>query len=116
MNQLARLPSPALNLPALVVAADDRAQLRFFFEFFAVNIRNLNTRRAYVRATGEFLGWCAAREVTSLGAVQPLHVAGWIEELGRTRSAPTVKQRLASVRHLFDWMVVGQVLPVNPAS
>ena len=32
------------------------------------------------------------------------------------RSAPTVKQRLAAIRHLFDWLVTGQVIPVNPAA
>ena len=84
--------------------------------FFAFAIRNPHTRRACVRACGEFLGWCAAREVTSLAAVQPLHVAAWIEALGCEVSAPTVKQRLAGVRHLFDWLVVGQVVPVNLAA
>ena len=102
-------------LPTLIAVADDCAQLRFL-EFFAANIRNPHTRRAYARATGEFLGWCEARGVQSLAAVQPLHVAGWIEELGREVSVPTVKQRLAGVRHLFDWLVVGQVVPVNPAA
>jgi hypothetical protein len=29
---------------------------------------------------------------------------------------PTAKQRLSAIRHLFDWLVVGQVMPVNPAS
>lgn len=114
MNQLAPLPSPALALPALIASADDRAQLRFM-EFFAANIRNPNTRRAYAHGIGEFLGWCAARGVLSIAAVQPLHVAAYIEELGQARSAPTVKQRLAAIRHLFDWLVIGQVLPVNPA-
>ena len=115
MNQLAILPSPGPLLPVLVASADNRAQLRFI-EFFAVNIRNPHTRRAYGRAASEFLGWCAGRGVTSLTAVQPLHVAGWIEALGRQVSAPTVKQRLAGIRHLFDWLVVGQVVPVNPAA
>lgn len=115
MNQLVPLPSPTLALPALIASADDRAQLRFL-EFFAANIRNSHTRRAYARATGEFLGWCVARGVTSIAAVQPLHVAAWIEGLGREVSAPAVKQRLAGVRHLFDWLVTGQVVPVNPAS
>lgn len=115
MNQLAPLPSPAFALPALVASADDRAQLRFL-EFFAANIRNPHTRRAYARATGEFLGWCTERGVTSIAAVQPLHVAAWIEGLGREVSAPTVKQRLAGVRHLFDWLVTGQVVPMNPAA
>jgi integrase/recombinase XerC len=48
--------------------------------------------------------------------VQPLHIAAYIEQLARERSAPTVKQRLAAIRHLFDWLVTGQVMRVNPAS
>ena len=35
-----------------------RARTRFL-EFFAANIRNPPTRRAYSRAVGEFLAWCA---------------------------------------------------------
>ena len=31
-------------------------------------------------------------------------------------SAPTVKQHLAAIRMLDDWLVVSQVLPVNPAA
>ncbi len=115
LNQLAPLPSPAFALPALVASADDRAQLRFL-EFFAVTICNPHTRRAYARAAGDFLAWVAARGVTSLAGVQPLHVAAWVERLGREVSVPTVKQRLAGVRHLFDWLVTGQVMPTNPAA
>lgn len=115
MNQLVVLPSPALALPALVAAADERAQLRFL-EFFAVTIRNPHTRRAYARAAGDFLAWVASRGVASLGAVQPLHVAAWIEALGREVTAPSVKQQLAGVRHLFDWLVTGKIMPVNPAA
>ena len=48
--------------------------------------------------------------------MQPLHVAAWIELAGRELSAPTVKQKLAAIRHLFDWLVTGQVVPVNPAA
>jgi site-specific recombinase XerC len=29
---------------------------------------------------------------------------------------PAVKQRLAAIRHLFDWLVTGQVVPHNPAA
>lgn len=53
MNQLV-IASPALTLPALVTVADERTQHRFL-EFFAANIRNVHTRRAYARATAEFL-------------------------------------------------------------
>jgi integrase len=31
-------------------------------------------------------------------------------------SAPSVKQQLAAVRMLCDWLVIGQVLPANPAT
>lgn len=113
MNHLVPI-TPAPAMPAIIAAADDRAQVRFL-EFFTVTIRNPNTRRAYARGIGEFLGWCEQHGVLSIAAVQPLHVAAYIEELGQARSAPTVKQRLAAIRHLFDWLVIGQVVPVNPA-
>ena len=44
-----------------------------------------------------------------------MHVATYVEQIGRELSAASVKQRLA-VRMLFDWLVVGQVVPHNPAS
>ena len=101
-------------VPALIAAAGERASLRFL-EFFAANIRNPHTRRAYSRAVAEFLAWCDDNRVPSITAVQPLHVAAWIEQQTREHAAPTVKQRLAALRHLFDWLVTGQVVPVNPA-
>ena len=52
----------------------------------------------------------------SIAAVRPLHVAAWIEGRTRERSAPTVKQQLAAIRRLFDWLVMGQVVPLNPAA
>jgi site-specific recombinase XerC len=116
MSELVSLSPPTRPaLPALVAAAGDRAGVRFL-EFFAANIRNPHTRRAYGRAVGEFLAWCESVGVASLAAVQPLHVASWIELEGRQVSAPSVKQRLAALRHLFDWLVTGQVVPVNPAA
>ena len=102
-------------LPRLICSSGDPAQRRYM-EFFAATIANTHTRRAYARATVEFLGWCSLRGVMSLGDVQPLHVATWIEQISRGASAPTVKQRLAAVCHLFDWLVTGQVMAVNPAA
>lgn len=102
-------------IPALIAAAGDRATLRFL-EFFAANIRNPHTRRAYSRAVAQFLTWCADEGVLSIAAVQPLHVAAWVEIQTRECAAPSVKQRLAAVRNLFDWLVTGQVVPVNPAT
>ncbi|WP_459213463.1 tyrosine-type recombinase/integrase [Paraburkholderia kururiensis] len=54
--------------------------------------------------------------MTAITAVQPLHVAAWIELQTQTLSAPTVKQRLAAIRRLFDWLVTGQIVPHNPAA
>ena len=102
-------------LPVLVTAAGDRAGMRFL-EFFGANIRNPHTRRAYARAVVDFLAWCADVGLQSIAQVQPLHVAGWIELQAREHAAPTAKQRLAAVRHLFNWLVVGQIVPVNPAA
>ena len=113
MNPLITLHG--IPTPALVSAAGERAGVRFL-EFFASAIRNPHTRRAYARAAGDFLAWCAGAGVTSIIDVQPLHVAAWIELQTQTLSAPTVKQHLAAIRHLFDWLVTGQIVPHNPAA
>lgn len=113
MTQLVTLAkSPA---PALVAAAGERAAYRFL-EFFTAQIRNPHTRRAYVRAVGEFCAWLEAKGLPSIAAVSSVHIAAYIEELGHGVSAPTVKQRLAAIRMMFDWLATGGVLPFNPAS
>jgi site-specific recombinase XerD len=112
LTQLVATHAPPL--PALVANAGDRAILRFL-EYFTLNIRNRNTRAAYARAATDFLRWCEGQGITELGRVQPVHVAAYIELLQGARSAPTVKQHLACIRMLFDWLVIGQVMPTNPA-
>ena len=102
------------SLPSLVANTGERASWRFL-EFFAVHIRNRNTRTAYSRAASAFLCWCEERGIRRIEDIQPVHVAGYIEELGRVRKAPTVKQHLACIRMLFDWLVTGQVISSNPA-
>ena len=102
----------AMALPAVIVDAGPVAVERFL-EFFAASIANRRTRAAYGRAVGQFLSWCAARGL-GLGAIAPLHVAAYIRT--HPGSAPTVKQHLAGIRVLCDWLVVHQVLPVNPAA
>jgi len=105
---------PTLFLP------DEKAGARFF-DFFTSNIRNKNTRRAYHKAACRFSEWYEGRGLCDLSNVNPLHVAAYIEWLGVPEpkgsglSKPTVKQHLAALRMLFDWLVVGHVLDVNPA-
>ncbi|MGP8025798.1 MAG: hypothetical protein ACLPJJ_03660 [Acidocella sp.] len=64
----------------------------------------------------DFLAWCADIGVSSIFQVQPLHAAGRGELQTQNDAVPTVKQRLAAVRHLFDWLIIGQVVPANPAA
>lgn len=106
-------PTEGVHFPALIARADPKARGRFL-EFFTVNIRNPNTRAAYGRAAG-FLDWYQHRSLTELGQIQPIHVAAYIEELQRQVAKTTVKQHLACIRMLFDWLVTGQVIPSNPA-
>ncbi|MGV8864795.1 MAG: tyrosine-type recombinase/integrase [Pseudomonas sp.] len=115
MSGLVLTSSVTAHVPALVGQAGERAGVRFL-EFFAANIRNANTRRAYARAVNEFLTWCAEVGVPNLAAVAPLHVSTWIELQMQRLAAPSVKQRLAAIRHLFDWLVVGQIVAHNPAA
>ena len=107
-----KLVSPLL--PALIAEAGDGAARRFF-EFFTANIRNPNTRAAYAHAVAHFLRWCEDRHF-SLKSIEPIIVAAYVEQLQTTHAAPSVKQHLAAVRMLFDWLVTGQVVPVNPAA
>ena len=119
---IAKTGHPGPAVPARMAAgvtpalfADTQRSARRFWEFFGANIRNANTRRAYVTAAYRFADWCEAQGL-ALGAVEPLHVARYIEQLGRVVAPATVKQNLAALRPLFDWLVVGQVLPSNPAA
>lgn len=102
----------ALPLPAIVSSEGQRASERFI-EFFTANIRNLNTRLAYGRAVAQFLNWCEERGA-GLQEIKPVIVAAYIEQ--HPGAAPTVKQHLAAINMLLDWLVTGQVLPMNPAA
>lgn len=102
------------SLPALFTPTPAAAKRTL--EFFTANIRNLNTRRSYARAVSDFSTWCAAQGLHALGNIEPVHVAAYIEQLQQRLAAPSVKQHLAALRVLFDWLVIGQVMPTNPAS
>ena len=103
------------KVPAIIAGAGDDAVKRFV-EFFAAQIRNPNTREAYARAAGEFLNWCQENGIVELIDIEPFHVAAWVEFKMREMAAPSVKQKLAGLRKLFDWLVVGQVLRFNPTA
>ena len=107
------LAESSAGAPALFIK-EARAAERFW-DFFTANIRNKHTRRAYYNAVCGFSDFCAERGVRDLTLVKPAHVSSYIESLLPGFAKPTVKQHLAAIRMLFDWLVVGQIISVNPA-
>lgn len=104
-----------LHIPA-IFAGENQAHAIHVAEFFAAHIRNIHTRRAYLRAITKFATFCHQHGIIDLKHVQPLHIAAWIEQEGQRYSKPTVKQALAATKALFDWLVIRQVLPHSPAA
>jgi site-specific recombinase XerD len=105
------VPSSGFPVPAIIAAAGDKAS-EHFLEFFAATIRNKNTRAAYVQAAAQFCSWCEQYGL-ELATVRPLHVSAYIET--KPLTAPSIKQHLAALRGLFNWLVIKQVVPDNPA-
>ena len=101
------------NLPAAIGRAGESAAWRFV-EFFTASIRNKNTRAAYAKAVILFFAWCEKHRVFTLEQINPVVIAAYIEN--HAGAAPTVKQHLAAIRMLFDFLVIGQIVPMNPAS
>jgi site-specific recombinase XerD len=118
VDAAARVTTPKLQssvaVPMIIANAGDHAARRFL-EFFAAQIRNRNTRMAYYRAACHFFAWVEQHQIGELADIEPIHVAGYIEVLQATAAKPTVKLHLAAIRMLFNWLIVGQVLAVNPA-
>jgi integrase/recombinase XerD len=110
---IVRKEARSVPLPALISDASDQARWRFI-EFFTATIRNRHTRRAYYNAVTQFFDWLGLGGVSSLGQITPSLVGAYIEQ--HPGEPPTVKQHLAAIRMLFDWLVVGQVMPANPAA
>jgi site-specific recombinase XerD len=68
-----------------------------------------------MNATRRFADWCASKDIHELAQVQPFHVAAFVHDLQDELSPPSVKQHLAAIRMLFDWLVTGHVIDTNPA-
>ena len=102
------------GLPATIRRAGPQAAERTV-EFFTAQIRNPHTRAAYGTAVTRFFTWCDAHGL-ELEQISPIAVATYIDEMHGRYRAPTIKQHLAAIRRLFDWLVIGQVVPTNPAT
>ena len=106
-------PAPSLTSAALYAPTPKAAQR--VLEFFTAQINNDHTRKAYLNATRRFANWCAAHDLQQLDQVQAFHVAAFVKHLQGQFTPPTVKQHLSALRVLFDWLVTGHVIAVNPA-
>ena len=114
LKALAVASRDGILVPRVIASAGDKAARRFL-EFFAATIRNKHTRMAYYRAAVRFFDWCDHHKIGEIADIEPLHVAAYVEALGKDFEKPTVKQHLAAIRMLFDWLVTGQVVATNPA-
>lgn len=103
--------APRLTLPAIITKSGPRATRRLI-EFFTAEIPNVNTRAAYGRAITCFCDWCENRGL-QLETISPIAVASYLEQ--HHGSIPTRKQHLSAIRHLFDYLVTGHILQINPA-
>lgn len=108
-----RFGKMALSLLPKSVADLGAEAARRYMSFFVDHIRNRNTREAYFRSANRFLEWCELKRL-ALREVQSFHVSAYVEELGQSLAIASVKQNLAALRMLFDWLMIRQVCSRNP--
>ena len=111
---LAPSPAPVPVFRVALFTPTPKAAERVL-DFFTSQINNDNTRKAYLNATKRFALWCDQRGIGELASVKPFHVASFVKELQGELTPPSVKQHLAALRMLFDWLVTGHIIDVNPA-
>ena len=105
--------------PLLPTSLQDRTAIVEAFEtFFACITTNLHTRRAYKEAAEDFLTFTFQHAgLHRLDSIKPLHVSAWMELMkARGLSVPTVKQRLAGLSSLFDFLASKGIAASNPAA
>ncbi|MDE2774290.1 MAG: tyrosine-type recombinase/integrase [Gemmatimonadota bacterium] len=115
-QDVARFSPVAVGVVPAAVANAGEAGHRAWLDFFAAQIRNRNTRQAYARAAHRLFDWLAEHGIHDVVDIEPVHIAVWVEARMREASRPTVKQELAGVRRLFDWLTVRQVVSSSPAA
>ncbi|CAN5601025.1 tyrosine-type recombinase/integrase [soil metagenome] len=107
------LPLQAPSSPSIFTCCPaTRTSMR---EFFSSHLRCSNTRRAYREAVRQFSSFCTECNIEDLGQVQTSHIRAFMDWQRRFHSEATIRQRLSALRTLFDWMVVSQILSLNPA-
>ena len=82
--------SESASVPSLIENAGQDTKRRFV-EFFAANIRNRNTRKAYLRAVDRFCSWCEQHGLKQLVVIEPTMIAFYVEEMADGYSKASVK-------------------------
>jgi integrase/recombinase XerD len=58
-------------------------------------------------------GW-SEQHLDDIRLITPMHVAAYIEH--HPGSPQTINQHLAAIKMLFDYLVISQIVPTNPAA
>lgn len=102
------------GLPQIIRRAGPEAERRTL-EFFGTGLSNRNTRQAYAQAVMRFMSWAEDRNL-ELADITVFTVSAYITEMSREYSARSVRQHLGAIRGLFDHLVAGKAVAMNPAS
>ena len=102
------------GLPALIAVSGDRAALRFLEFSPSTSAPATHGRRTPTLPPHSCAG-VKSKGLANSSVFSRCNVAEYVELLEGELSAPRVKQHLACIRMLFDWLVIGQVTPSNPA-
>lgn len=108
-----------LQSPEALPALSSHAEaIRIMRQFFEAELRSAHTRRAYQNAATHFFRTVGQEQGGDrLETINPLHISSWLNRMaGEGLSLPTIKQRLAALRHLFQVLARERIIPVNPAA
>jgi integrase/recombinase XerD len=112
-NQLPTQIAPAYRL---LTAAEFQglADVPPEVEWFA-NISNLNSRRAYKNAVGDFMRFAGIERPEEFRKVTRAHIIAWRDELARRGlGGSTIRHRLASLASLFEFLCDKNAVTHNP--
>ena len=110
-----------INLRINLIWNHSEKAREIYLQFLTAEIRNTNTRVTYSNAIRKFSDWLDSLSLQTnseytLENVEPFLVAAYIEDLQNKNSLPTVKQNLSAINKLFNYLVINQVIPSNPAA
>ena len=89
------------------------APLIRFLEYASIENHDRDTREANARAVRRFLVWSHGRGL-SLTAIREGEISDYLE--GLDLSPPDRRRHQAAIRLLFEWLVVGELIAVNPVA